>query len=141
MPACKITVGKKLEEDEVRKTEYIPLSNHTLSLRINDMTHHTEDVLFDKLKKGNFFIQVEKSTDLTSKCCLLAFVRLVDEREIRENFLCCKELLKTSRGIDIFNISFAYLEKYLSYKNCIAICADGDTSMVGSIKRLFYSLA
>ncbi len=125
-----------LGEDAVRQIENIPpLSNNTVSRRINDMSHDVEEVLCDKLKNSNFSIQVDESTDLTNKCYNLAFVRFDNEGEIQENFLYCKELLEAGRGIDIFNILFTYLDKKnLSWKNSIGICTDGAAYMVGSIK-------
>lgn len=96
-----------LGEGAVRKTENISLSNNTAS-RLIDMSHDVEEVLCDKLKNGYFSIQMNESTDLTNKCHVLAFIRLVN---VEENFLWCKELLQTSRVIDIFNILLAYLQE------------------------------
>lgn len=137
MPACKIIVSKMFGEEFVRKIENIPLSNNTISRRISDMSYDVEDFLCDKLKNSKFSIQVDESIDLTNKCYVVAFVRFVNEGEIQENFLCCKELVETSKAIDIFNILSLYLEnKDISWKNCIGICTDGAASMVGSIKGL-----
>ena len=140
MPACKIIVGTMLEQNAVQEIENVPLSDSTISRRIDDMSHDVEEVRCDKLKSSSFSIQVDGSTDITSKCHVVAFVRFVNEGEIQENFFCCKELPETSRGMDIFNILSSYLEtRGLSWKNCIGICTDGAPSMVGSIK-IFVSL-
>lgn len=74
MPTCKITVSKMLEEDWVRKTENIPLSNITVSRWINDNLYDVAEILFDKLKDNNFSIHVSESRDLINKCYVLAFV-------------------------------------------------------------------
>lgn len=53
--------------------------------------------------------QIDESPDLTNKYHEV-FVRFVNEDEIHENVFCCKELLQTSKGIQIFNILSSYLE-------------------------------
>jgi hypothetical protein len=69
--------------------------------------------------------------DITSKAQLLAFVG-----EIMENFCCCKELPETTKGQDIFNILFSYLESCgLSWSRCVGICTDGAPSIISSIKE------
>lgn len=73
--------------------------------RIDDKAHDSEEVLCNKLKNSSFSIQVNESTDLTNKCHVLAFVRFVNEGEIqKKNFLCCKELPETNKGIDAYYI-------------------------------------
>jgi hypothetical protein len=57
------------------------------------------------------------------------------------NFCCCKELPKTTKGPDIFNILSSYLESCgLSWNQCVGICTDGTPSVIGSIKG-FVTLA
>jgi hypothetical protein len=66
----------------------------------------------------------------------VAFVRFVIDGDIQENFFCCEELPKISKGQDIFNVLSSYLEtKILSLENYVGICNDGAPSMVGSMRR------
>jgi hypothetical protein len=58
----------------------------------DDMSHDAEEVLHDKLKNNSFSIEVDESTDFTNKSYVVAFVRFVNDCEIKENFVCCKEL-------------------------------------------------
>jgi hypothetical protein len=68
-------------------------------------------------------------------CPVVAFVRLVNNGEIQENFFRCKELPETCKGEDTFNVLSSYVKtKGLSWKNCVGICTDGAQSMVGSIR-------
>ncbi|XP_068115889.1 zinc finger BED domain-containing protein 5-like [Hyperolius riggenbachi] len=135
MPACKIIVSKMLGEDAAREIEKVPLSDSTISRRIDDMSRDAEEVLSSQLKTSSFAMQVDESTDITSKCHIMSFVRFVNDGEIQENFFCCKELPETSKGQDIFNILTSYLEeKGLSWTNCVGICTDGAPSMVGSMR-------
>ena len=91
--------------------------------------------LCDGLKNSSFSIEVDESTDLTNKCYVIAFARFANVDEIQENFLCCKELPETSKGIDVFNILSSYLEmRGFSKKDFVSICTDGDPSIVSSIQ-------
>ena len=60
------------------------------------MLYDSEMVLGDRLKNNSFFIDVDEPTVLTNKCYVIALVRFVNEGEIEENFLRCKELAETS---------------------------------------------
>lgn len=135
MPACKIIVNHMLGAAAIKEIEKVPLSDSTISRRIDGMSHDIEEVLCDVLKRNSFAIQVDESTDITNACQLVAFVRFEHIGEIQENFFCCKELPETTKGQDIFNILSAYLESQgLSWNGCVGICTDGAPSMVGSMK-------
>jgi cobalamin biosynthesis Co2+ chelatase CbiK len=118
MPAYKIMVDQMLGQDTVREIENIPLSNSTINRRINDISHDAEEVLCNELKNNNFSIQVVESTDFTNKNYVVAFVRFINDGEIQENVLCCKELSETSKGQDIFNV---LQTKFLSWENHVGI--------------------
>ena len=62
------------------------------------MSQDIEDIISEKLKNANFALQVDKSTDITSKVQLLAFVQFENESRITENFFCCKMLTETVKG-------------------------------------------
>jgi hypothetical protein len=74
------------------------------------MSRDAEEVLGDKLQNNSFSIQADESTDFTNRSYVVVFVRLANDGEIQENFFCCKELPQTSKGQDIFNVLFSYLE-------------------------------
>ena len=101
-----------------------------------DLFANIEETVQTKLQSTvDFALQVDESTDISSKPQLLAFFRLTDGNLIINQFLCCKEMSLTIRGQDVFDISSAYLEKWnLSWNSCIGICTDKAPCMVGSIK-------
>ena len=135
MPACKIIVNTMLGKEALCEVEKVPLSDNTISRRIHDMSEDTENNVSETLKNTNFCLQVDESTDITNKCHVIAFVRFINEGEITENFLCCKELPETTKGQDIFNTLSVYLEeRRLLWERCIGICTDGAPSMTGKIK-------
>jgi hypothetical protein len=72
MPACKIVLSKMLGQDAVREIEKVPLSRGRTSKCIDDLSRDAERVLCNKLKNNSFSIQVDESTDFTSKCHVLA---------------------------------------------------------------------
>ena len=87
------------------------------------------------LKHKLFALQVDESTDITGKAQLLVFIRFIDDESILEDFLCCKELLETNKGQNIFDVINSYLEHCeLKWKSCVGICADGAPSMTGPLK-------
>ena len=141
LPACRKIVKRILgdkAEQEICKT---PLSNNTIQRRIVDLSANIEEIVQTKLQSTvEFALQVDKSTDISSKPQLLAFIRFVDGSQIINQFLCCKEMSLTTRGQDVFEILSAYFEKWnLSWNSCIGICTDGAPCIVGSIKS-FVSL-
>ena len=135
MPACKIIVRTMLGEEAECEVSKVPVSNNTISRRVDDLSNNISGILSEILQNNNFALQVDETTDITGKAQLLAFVRFENEGETIENFLCCKELPETTKGHDIFNILSSYLESYnLSWNQCVGICTDGAPSMIGSVQ-------
>ncbi|XP_064115145.1 zinc finger BED domain-containing protein 5-like [Macrobrachium nipponense] len=100
-------------------------------------TNIEENVRCNKLQDAYFALQVDGSTDMSNKAQPLAFIRFIDGDKIVNQYLCCKEMLTTTKGEDIFLISNSYFEKCnLSWESCVGICTDGAPSMMGSIKGL-----
>ena len=72
---------------------------------------------------------------------MLVFVRFINDDEIINQFLCCKEMPTTTRGLDIIDMITGYHTKMnLTWKFCVGICTDGAPCTVGCIKG-FASLA
>lgn len=135
LPACcevvKIMFGEDCEK-EIRK---IPLSNNTISRRIEEMSKDVEAQVIEKLKTVDFFaLQLDESTDITGKPQVLTFVRFICESELIEQFLFCKDLPGNTTGLDIFqlvNNYFSYAS--LSWQSCMSVCTDGCPAMVGHL--------
>lgn len=135
LPSCCEIVKIMFGEDAINEIMKIPLSNDTIKKRIKDMSLDIEKTVNNKLSKKFFALQIDESVDISSKAQLLAFVRFIDENEIVNQFLCCRELTGHTKGKDIFNCITTYLEKYqISWDFCVGICTDGCPSMAGSIK-------
>jgi len=142
MPACIAIVKTMLGSDAADEIKKVPVSDNTISRRIDDMSTDIESNLTDRVKSaGMFALQADESTDVSGKAQLLLFIRFVDEGKIVENFFCCKELTTTTTGQNIFDCVNTYLEsQQLSWDTCVGICTDGAPAMVGSLNG-FVALA
>ncbi|XP_051778559.1 zinc finger BED domain-containing protein 5-like [Erpetoichthys calabaricus] len=140
--ACQEMVRIMFGEDVVSESNKIPLSDNTISRHIADMSSDTERNVLSKIKSRGFFaIQVDKSTDISSKAQLLAFVRFSDNEAIMEDFFCCKELPETTKGQDVYDVlNSPFQSCELTWENCVGICTNGAPAMTGNVKG-FVSLA
>ena len=119
LPACQQIVRIMFGEDAVSELNKIPLSDNTISRRIQDMSGNIECNIKSKILKHELFaLQVDESTDITGKAHLV-FACFIDDKAIVEDFLCCKELPETTKGQDLFDVLNSYLEYCgLNWKNC-----------------------
>ena len=137
LPACKaIIVNKMLGPDVAKEIAKVPLSDNTISRRIDDMSADMESIVLGKMCiSGTFALQLDESTDISGYAQLLANVRFVDGAAIRENFLFFKALPEITTGEEIFRVASEYLEQGgLMWGNCISVCADGAATLVGRTK-------
>ncbi len=135
MPACKIIVRPMLGEEAESELSKVPVSDNTISRRVDDMSNNISSILSEILQNNKFALQVDETTDVTGKVQLLEFVRFENEGEIMENLFCCKELPETTKGQGIFNILSSYLESCdLSWNQCVGICTDGAPTIIGSVQ-------
>ena len=79
----KIMLGDKAEQ-EISK---IPLSNNTIQRRILDLSDNIEENAISKFQKSLFALQVDESTDISNHAQLIAFIRVIDEDAIINQFL------------------------------------------------------
>ncbi|XP_077421844.1 zinc finger BED domain-containing protein 5-like [Vanacampus margaritifer] len=136
LPACKAIVNEMLGPEAAKEIAKVPLSDNTISRRIDDMSADIESVVLEKIRiSEKFALQLDESTDISGHAQLLANVRFVDGDAIRENFLFCKVLPEKTSGEEIFRVTSEYLEKgRLKWEDCTSVCTDGAAAMVGRIK-------
>lgn len=136
LPACceivKVLFGEEAEKEVLK----IPVSNNTVSRRIEHMSEDIEEQVLRQSRDSPLFaLQLDESTDISGQAQLLIFIRIVSNEDIMENFLCCKTLSETTKGEDIFEIVDNYLKfANLPWEKCIGVCTDGAPAMTGSVK-------
>lgn len=111
----------------------IPLSNNTVSRRIDEMAHNVEIKLCDILKITKFSLQLDESTLRDNEALLLAYVRYVStDEKITEELLFAKSLIMDTKGLTIFKVvENFFVEKGIPITNCIACATDGAPAMIG----------
>lgn len=134
-PCLLDVTSELLGPSAAKKMNDLPLSNDTISRRINDISVDIEEQVIDKVKLSKWFsIQLDKSTDVSQKAILLCYVRFIDFQtsELCEDLLCCCELPSHTTGSEVFKRLNEYIQKIqLNWENCVSVCTDGAASMTG----------
>jgi len=122
-----------IDEKNAQKLKCIPLSDNTVSRRINDISDNLEEQLITRLKAaGEFSIQLDESTDVSDCATLLVYV-YVWETEFVEDLLCCLNIPTGTKGEQIFSVlnNYVVTQCGLSWFNCKVITSDGAANMTG----------
>lgn len=105
LPAAVEIVSCMFGEKEAKIIKTIPLSNDTISRRINDMVYDTKEQLVRRIRGSPCFgIQLDESTDVAGLAQLIVFVRGILQNEVFEDLLFCKTLNTSTKGEDIFKL-------------------------------------
>ncbi|XP_072397999.1 zinc finger BED domain-containing protein 5-like [Diabrotica undecimpunctata] len=84
LPVVKEIVDTTLEPSQASQvTDAVPLSNSTVSRRIDEMGANVEDILCNKLKSREFTVQLDESTLSDSSALLLSYVRFIDDNVLK----------------------------------------------------------
>ncbi|GFU99447.1 SCAN domain-containing protein 3 [Trichonephila clavipes] len=116
---------------------HIPLSNDTVSRRIDDIAEDVEQQLFGKLRDKLFSIQLYEATDSNKDAHFIAYVRFWDGMSEVEELLFCKPIKLKATAIALFDILNNFInDANIEWKNCVGICADGARTMSGIFKSI-----
>ena len=100
LPCAKVMVECVLGEKAAKKLEKIPLSNDTVSRRIDDIALQVKNNLIEMIRKSRFYaLQLDESNDMSKFAELMAYVRFEDDGKIKEEYLFC-EAIKTNTTAD-----------------------------------------
>ncbi|GFV32805.1 zinc finger MYM-type protein 6 [Trichonephila clavipes] len=124
-------------DDFAKELQSIPLSNDTVSRRIDDIAEDVEQQLFGKLRDKLFSIQLDEATDSNKDAHFIAYVRFWDGISAVEELLFCKPIKLKATAIALFDIlnNFINEAKY-RVENCVGICTDGARTMSGRFKSM-----
>lgn len=84
LPTCKAIVNEMLGTEAAKEIAKVPLSDNTISRRIDEMSADIRSVILDKILISNkFALQLDESTDISGHAQLLANVLFVDGETIK----------------------------------------------------------
>ena len=130
-PAISIFV-KTVQQKDDGDVRAMPLSNNTVSTRIDEMGKDVENQLIEKLKSRKFSLQMDESTIRDSEALLLAYVRYIDHEAFQEEMLFYESLETTTTAKDIYNKLKDYLNaNEIPKENLLSCAADGAPTMMG----------
>lgn len=137
LPAAVDIVSTMFGDGFAQQLKSIPLSNDTVSRRISDISEDLNEQLMEKLKNNIFGLQVDEATDKHRQSHLLAYVRFIDDKDIREEMLFCEPFTINSTGECIFKIIDNFFKQNnLQWEKCIGLCTDGARAMAGQYTGL-----
>ncbi|XP_056138432.1 protein FAM200C-like [Lampris incognitus] len=125
-----IMLGKAAED----KLSQNPLSNDTISSRIDDMSDDIlAQVVADLISSpANFSLQLDETNDVSNLSQLVVFVRYMKDDMIKKDFLFCKPLTTTTKAVDVKKlVDDFFRDNNLSWNMVSAVCSDGAPAMLG----------
>ncbi|XP_025418956.1 zinc finger MYM-type protein 6-like, partial [Sipha flava] len=133
LPAAIDMVNIMIGAKEANKLKTIPLSNDTISRRINEMSTDVHNQIVQNLKSSEYFsIQFDESTDVTNLAQFLCFVRYECDGTIKENILFCKSIPGHATGQGLFELFIEITKnENLDWNKCISVCSDGARAIIG----------
>ena len=133
LPAAKDIVTCLLGPNAAKKLDVVPLSDNTVSRRIQDLASEVKKILIQRIQKSKFFaIQLDESIDVANFAQLMMYVRYEYEQATEEEFLFCESLSGRTTADEIFKkVNDFVVSNGLNWENCVGICSDGAAAMTG----------
>ncbi|XP_076325514.1 protein FAM200A-like [Tachypleus tridentatus] len=120
----------------------MPLSNDTISHRIQHMAEDLNDHLIEKMKGKEFGLHLDEAMDSNKDAHLICCTWFVDGDKIVEDLLVCKNIRASTKAQDLFeNLDTFICENSLDWTKCIGVCTDGGRSMSGCYEGFIQSKA
>ncbi|XP_003742089.1 zinc finger BED domain-containing protein 5-like, partial [Galendromus occidentalis] len=130
-PATSLFLSTVLRVDD-KDLRALPLSKNTVGRRIDEMAKDVETQLIGRLTQVKFSLQLDESTIRDSEALHLAYVRYIDDADLKEEMLFCESLKTTTRAVDIFGLVREYLSgNEIPFENIVSCTADGAPATMG----------
>ncbi|GFU74207.1 SCAN domain-containing protein 3 [Trichonephila clavipes] len=130
-PSISAFLKTVLAKDD-KNVKAMPLSQNTVSRRIDEMGEDIEKQLVEKLKTRKFSVQMDESTFRDSEAVLITYVIYIVKGHFIEEILFCKRLESTTTLEDIFNKLKNYSDvNDIPMKNITSCAADGAPNIIG----------
>ncbi|XP_078503445.1 zinc finger BED domain-containing protein 5-like [Lissotriton helveticus] len=137
LPAAVAMATIMLGENAGKQLLKVPLSNNTISQRINDMAEDINDQLICILRGKDFALQLDEATDHHKDTHLICYVRFLYERKIVEDLLFCKKIKGGTTGQDLYAVVDDFMQQnQIDWERCVGVCTDGGRSMAGCYQGL-----
>ncbi|XP_076359030.1 SCAN domain-containing protein 3-like [Tachypleus tridentatus] len=135
LPVVSVIISSVMKQNESEITNSIPLSNSSVSRRIDEMADDVEKQLIAHLQVKQFALQLDESTLRDNEAILLAYITFNNDEGPKEEMLFARSLVTHTKGETIFNEVVTYFqENNIPLKNIIACATDGAPSMTGRYK-------
>ena len=136
-PSALAMVRIALNEESEREIQAIPLLDNTVQRRIALMANDIKEQVVTEVKDETLFnllaLQLDESTDVSSAPQLMAFVRYVTEKNVKEELLFCSELKTTTKAKDVMaKVENFFDKKNISWASLSGVCTDGAQTMLGA---------
>lgn len=132
LPAIRVFINNMIGQNQQEILSSIPLSNDTISRRIDEMASDIEMQVCYELQSNEFSLQLDESTLHDNESLLLAYARFVKNEKIIEEMLFAKLLTTNTTGASVFEtLENFFVEKNIPFTNVIACATDGAPAMVG----------
>ena len=120
-----------------RELATLPLSNDTVSHRINEIADYVRMQFTTILQTTNFSLAFDESTIRDSEAILLAYARFIHNSKFMEEMMFCESLTTKTTARDIYNLVKKYLiDNHIPTTNLVSTAADGAPTMMGRHKGL-----
>jgi len=123
LPSIKDTVGVMFSDNISKDVEMIPLSNETVTRKINEMFQWTEYQLIQRASKSRFVsLQLDESTDVQGLCHLLVFIRFIWNNGPHRDMLFFESIIPSI---------LISIKKDLDWVKCVVLSTGGTRIMCG----------
>jgi len=96
------------------------------------MADDLNDQLIEKLKEKAFGLQLDEATDMNKNAHLICYIRFIDNDDMVEELLFCKNITAGAKAQDLFEILDNFMsENSVDWTKCVGVCTDGTRSMSG----------